>query len=134
MISKEFQIKVFEIMTWLISAKGSRKKMVSVFDINDGFKAKGYAMSKVLIEACLDVLINHKYVRYYRNEKGYIYYGITELGWTRWQMYVGSTGMPAVINQITIDEIILQQAEQHVANESVTTVVTKKRGRPRKTA
>lgn len=133
MISKEFQIKIFHAMTELINKKGAKNKMVSVFDIADYFKSEGN-MSKILIEACLDVLIQHKYVRYYRNEKSYIYFGITQLGWTRWEMRVGQEQQ-----QLTIDEKTLRQAEQHVATESVTIVAPvapakRKPGRPRKTA
>ena len=133
MISKEFQIKVFQAMVALITKKGAKNKMVSVYDIADYFKSEGN-VSKVLIEACLDVLIQHKYVRYYRNEKNYIYFGITQLGWTRWEMRMGTA---EVQQQLTVDEASLHQVEQHVATESVTIVETpakRKSGRPRKTA
>ena len=85
-ITKEMQIELFEIMVGLIKTKGASNKMVSIFDIHDAFKKKGVDTSKQIISPVLDVLIQHKYVRYYRREgDGYIYFGISELGWTRWK-------------------------------------------------
>lgn len=129
MISKQYQIKVFGKMVELILAKGAKNKMISVFDIADGFKADTEVQSKVLIEATLDVLIGWKYVRYYRNEKGYIYYGITKLAWERWELRVGSVQLE---HQISIDEVELRQAESDAVNESVVETPKRKRGRPRK--
>ena len=84
MISKENQTQVFEAIVTIAERKSSRKKMCSIFEIADEFREMKIDAPKILIEACIDVLIQHKLVRYFRNDKGYIYFGITEFGWERW--------------------------------------------------
>ena len=84
MISKENQIQVFETIATITQRKGSRKKMCSIFEISDEFKSNKIDAPKVFIEGCIDLLIQHKLVRYFRNDKGYIYFGITQFGWERW--------------------------------------------------
>jgi predicted transcriptional regulator len=81
---KELMLKVFEIMVKRVTAKGGAKKMTSTFDIHDDLKAQGYDVNRRMIEAVLDKFIEQRYVRYYKNEKDYIYYGITQLGWERY--------------------------------------------------
>lgn len=79
---------VFHAMTILIEEKGARNKMTSVYDITKFIRDEGIETSKIVVEACLDVLIQHKYVRYYVNDRRYTYYGVTALGWTRWDAKV----------------------------------------------
>ena len=90
MITKEEQTMVFHAMTVLIEEKGARNKMTSVYNITQLIREEGIETSKLIVEACLDVLIQHKYVRYYVNERRYTYYGVTALGWTRWDAKVAS--------------------------------------------
>lgn len=88
MITKEQQTMVFHAMTILIEEKGARNKMTSIYNITQLIRDEGIETSKILVEACLDILIQQKLVRYYVNEKRYIYYGITEFGWNRWDAKV----------------------------------------------
>ena len=83
-ITNEMQIATFEVIVRIINSKGGENKMCSIFDIHNVFKADGVETSKIMIEAVLDVLIQRKYIRYFRNDRGYIYFGITGLGWARW--------------------------------------------------
>lgn len=84
MISKENQTLVFEALVRITERKESRKKMASVFAIRDELRDAGIDAPMILVEGCIDVLIQHKLIRYYRNDKGYIYFGVTEFGWERW--------------------------------------------------
>ena len=84
MINEEQIKQVFDVMVSRITKKGARNKMVSSFDISDTLKENGTPTSRIFIEAILDVLIKKKYVRYYRNEKNRIYYGITKYAWSEY--------------------------------------------------
>lgn len=86
MITQDMQTLIFKTMIPLIQKKGANNKMISVLDIHDALKADNPELSKPLIEAILDVLIQHRYVRYYRDTRKYTYYGITQLGWARWTL------------------------------------------------
>lgn len=84
MLSKEEQMNVFNALQRIAERKGSRKKMASIFEIADELKLMEIEAPKILIEACLDLLIQHKLVRYFKSTKGYYYFGVTEFGWQRW--------------------------------------------------
>ena len=86
-VTKEQVEKVFSAMTVLIEAKGAKNKMVSTFDIAEHLTGHKDARTRAYVEACFDQLIRSKHVRYFINERRYIYFGITALGWQAWSEY-----------------------------------------------
>ena len=86
-VTREQVEKVFTAMVELIEAKGAKNKMVSTFDIAEHITGRKDARTRAYVEACLDQLIRSKHVRYFVNERRYIYFGITALGWSAWSQY-----------------------------------------------
>jgi hypothetical protein len=76
-------VNVFDAMITLITAKGSTKKMVSIYDIHQELRVQGVIISKMEIDSCLDKFIQMKDVCYYVNDKEYIYFGVTKQGWAK---------------------------------------------------
>ena len=83
--NKEQQIMVFESLVNNCKEKGANNKMLSIYSINKSLNNK---LPNSVIEAVLDTYIKLKYVRYYRNEKSIMYFGITSLGWLKWNEHL----------------------------------------------
>lgn len=116
--TKELTAKVFKAMVRLIEKKGDKKKMVSVFDIHDFLKEYNIVTTKIAIEETLDLLIQQKLIRYYRNEKRYIYFGITEIGWAKYCQYIVRTAQPQQEVATTVSSDAKEQTiEEFIASQ-----------------
>jgi len=84
-VTKEAELIIFNQIVSITEAKGGQKKMTSIFSIRDNLQKEEHILTtRIFIESVLDILIRRRYVRYFRNDKGYMYYGATPDGWNRW--------------------------------------------------
>ena len=79
LITKANQKKVFKSLMKLVVEKGSRSKMVGSLDV-----AQDLNVERIEVEAVLSLFIKSGIVRYYKNAKGYTYYGITKQAYARY--------------------------------------------------
>jgi hypothetical protein len=78
--------------------------MVSTFDILDVFKPINDTLTHADIRAILNMYIRLKYVRYYRNERGYIYFGITELGYAKYGLHIARQAKQ-MLSEVAVDSV-----------------------------
>lgn len=100
---------VMVAMVEIIESKGARNKMCMVYDIDEHFrKYQNIHTTNLIISAILDVLIAQKMVRFFRNDKDYYYFGITEFGWYKWdtRITLGQRTVNTETGEITEDNNI----------------------------
>ena len=115
--NKEQQMQVFESLVNHCEEKGANNKMLSIYSINKSLNNK---LPNSVIEAVLDTYIKLKYVRYYRNEKSIMYFGITSLGWLKWNEHLNTkiTTQPATqsdAHHATNIEVVAEKIAEVVA-------------------
>jgi hypothetical protein len=77
---------VFNQMAIICKIKQAEgKKMVTSTEITQSLRDHQNLASKILVDACLDILIQQRKVWYFDNERRYRYYAITPFGWDRWE-------------------------------------------------
>jgi len=84
-VSDRMRSDVLKAMIAIIEGKGERTKMTRVYDIRDYLKqVRNLEVSNEGISATLDSLINNKYVRFFKNDENYYFFGISAFGWHKW--------------------------------------------------
>jgi len=85
-VSDRMRSDVLKAMIAIIEGKGERTKMTRVYDIRDYLKqVRNLEVSNEGISATLDSLINNKYVRFFKNDENYYFFGISAFGWHKWE-------------------------------------------------
>lgn len=84
-VNHEMKHLVLSALVHLIEAKGDRKKMISAYDVSQFLIEQGHTdYRKLIVEVTLSALVDDKAVRYFRNERKYKYFGITDSMWKKW--------------------------------------------------
>ena len=79
-MNKQFTQAVIQALFHILDMKGGQKKMASLQDIEQFLFAQQVPFF-IPVRTTLDALIQKKYVTYYVNEKGIIYFGLTKASW-----------------------------------------------------
>ena len=85
-ITLDLKVAVFKSVICIIKRKGANNKMVTVDNVISHLKSNGVYITPLIVKAIFSYYISIKYVRYYKFKNTY-YYGITKLGWERWNAH-----------------------------------------------
>lgn len=101
----EEQRLVFGVLVDLIKLRGADNRMVPASAVARRLAENEVDNPHIKTRVCLDKLIRHKYVRYYRVNDT-LYYGTSQLGRERWEAY-------------TAKEVVVENTEDVVENTEV---------------